>query len=162
MDCLKTVVAGDAKARAEDDLTSALNTLASAEEDGRRLEAEVACLAVERMTLLLEMEASKDEVASLHSQVGKDKEAIEKYYKKAVELIFAYGYGCYAFKHGICSAQPGIPDDMPDSADPLPPMFFVNLSCPPTPTVVEVKATEVDLDEATKDPKEDVVPEEQD
>ena len=67
--------------------------MAAAEEDGRRLEAEVARLAVERTSLLLELGASKDEVSSLHSQAGKDKEAMEEDYQKALELIFAYGYG---------------------------------------------------------------------
>ena len=40
------------------------------EKDGCRLEAEVARLAVERTSLLLELEASKDEVSSLHSGQG--------------------------------------------------------------------------------------------
>ena len=31
------------------------------------------------------------------------------------------------FKHSICGDQPGIPDGMPDSTDPLPPKFFANL-----------------------------------
>ena len=64
---LTVVAAGDAKARTEDDLIRALDALAAAEEDGRRLEAEVARLAVEQTLLLLELEASKDEVSSLHS-----------------------------------------------------------------------------------------------
>ena len=37
------------------------------EEDERRLEAKVARLAVKRTSLLLELQASKDEVSSLHS-----------------------------------------------------------------------------------------------
>ena len=44
---LTTVAAGDAKARAKDDLTRAQDALAVVEEDGRQLEAEVACLAIE-------------------------------------------------------------------------------------------------------------------
>ena len=75
---LTAVAAGDAKARTKDDLPRALDALAAAEEDVHRLEAEVARLAVERMSLLLELEASKDEVSSLHSQLGKDKEAMEE------------------------------------------------------------------------------------
>ena len=58
------------------------------------------------MSLLLELGAAKDEMSSLHSQVGKDKEAMEEYYQKALELIFAYGYGCCVFKHNICGDQP--------------------------------------------------------
>ena len=63
--------------------------------------------------------AAKDEVSSLHSQVDKDKEAIEEDYQKALEVISTYGHGCCAFKHNICGDQPKVPDGMPDSADPL-------------------------------------------
>ena len=82
------VPTGDAKARAEDDLTRARDALAATEEDERKLEAEVTRLAVEQMSLLLELEASKDEVSSLHSQAGKDKEAMVEDYKKAMEQNF--------------------------------------------------------------------------
>ena len=84
-----------------DGLARVLDALAAAEEDGRESEAEIARLAIEKMSLLLELEASKNEVSSLHSQVGKDEEPVEEDYQKALELIFAYGYGCYAFKLGI-------------------------------------------------------------
>ena len=64
---LTIVAVVDAEGRVEDDLTRARDALAAKEEDGRRLEVEVACLAVERTLLLLELEASKDEVSSFHS-----------------------------------------------------------------------------------------------
>ena len=101
-------------------------------------------------------------MSSLHSQASKEKEAMEEDYRKALELIFAYGYGCCAFKHSICDDHPEIPNGMPDSADPLPSKFFVNPRCLSTPTAVEFKATVVDLGKATKDPKEDFVEEEHD
>ena len=47
MACLIAVAAGDAKAMVEDDLTRARDALAVAEEDGCRLEVEVARLVVE-------------------------------------------------------------------------------------------------------------------
>ena len=106
---------------------------ATVEEDGCWLEAKVACLTIERMSLLLELEASRDEVSALHSQVGKDKEAMVEDYQKALEEIFAYGNGCCVFKHGIRSDRPRIPDGMPDSVDPIPLEFFANLGCPPGP-----------------------------
>ena len=121
---LTTVVAGDAKAMAEDDPTRARDALATTEEDGCRLEIEVALLEVERTSLLLELEASKDEVSSLHFQVGKDKKAMEEDYQKALEKIFAYGYGCCAFKHSIRDDLLRIPNGMPNSTDPLPLEFF--------------------------------------
>ena len=75
---LAVVATGEAKAKAKDDLTRDRDALAAGEEDGRRIEAEFARLEVERTSLLLELEASKDEVSSLHSQAGKDKEAMEE------------------------------------------------------------------------------------
>ena len=158
---LTVVTAGNAKARAKDDLTRAQDALAAGEEDEHRLEAEVALLAVEQTSLLLEPKASKDEVSSFHSQARKDKQAMEEDYQKTLEQIFAYGYVCCAFKHSIYGDLPGISDGMLDSVDPLPLEFFVNPRCPPAPTAVEVKAVEVDLGEAMKDPEEDVVAKEQ-
>ena len=98
-----------------------------------------AYLEIEQMSLLLEIGAAKDEVSSLHSQVGKDKEAMKEDYQKASELIFAYGYMCCAFKHNICGDQLEVPDVMPDSSDPLPPEFFGNPKCPLTLTAIEAK-----------------------
>ena len=103
---LVVTVAGEAKARVEDDLVRALKALATTEEDRHRSETEIACLVVKRTSLLLKLEASKDKVSSLHSQVGKDKETMEEDYQKALELIFAYGYRRCAFKHSICEDQP--------------------------------------------------------
>ena len=50
---LMGMAASDAKVRVEDNLTRALNALAAEKEDGRKLEAEVAYLSVERTSLLL-------------------------------------------------------------------------------------------------------------
>ena len=64
---LAVVAAGEAKARVEDDPTRVLDSLETVEEDGHGLEAGVAHLTVERMSLLLDLEASRDEVSTLHS-----------------------------------------------------------------------------------------------
>ena len=127
---LAVTSAGDVKARVEDDLAKVLDALEDEEEDRPRSETEIARLAVERTSFLLELKASKDEVSSLHSQTGKEKEAMEEDYQKALDLIFSYGYGCCAFKHRICGDQLEIPNGMLDFANPLPPEFFVNLRCP--------------------------------
>ena len=119
---------GDAKARVEVDLTKALNSLAAAEEGGSRseaeitrLEAELAHVKAEQASLLLELEASKGEVSSLLARVENDREDMVKDYQGSLELIFAYHYGCYAFKNNICGDWPKIPDGMLDSTNPLPP-----------------------------------------
>ena len=85
---------------------------------------------------------------------------MEEDYQKALELIFAYGYRCCAFKHNICGDQLKISDGMPDSTDPLPPKFFVNPRFPPAPTTIKVKAAKIDLGKAAKDQEEGVVAEE--
>ena len=67
-------------ALAENKLSRVLDALTVAKEARRKVEAEAACLEVERTSLLLEIGTAKDKVSSLHSQAGKDKEAIEKDY----------------------------------------------------------------------------------
>ena len=78
------------------------DALAVAKDAKCKVEAKTAFLEVERTLILLEIRAARDEVSSLHSHVGRDKEALEEDYHKALELIFAYGYECCAFKHNIC------------------------------------------------------------
>ena len=92
-------------------------------------------------------------MSSLQSQVGKDKAAIKEDYQNALEMIFAYGYGCCKFKHNICDDQMKVPDDMPNSSDPLPSEFFVNPKCPLVPTATEATTVEVNQSEATKELK---------
>ena len=73
---------------AKDDLTKAQDALEATEEERHKSKAENFRLAVEQTSLLLELETSKDEVSSLHSQAGKDKEAMIEDYQKALEKIF--------------------------------------------------------------------------
>ena len=51
---------------------------------------------------------------------------MEEDYEKALELIFAYVYGCCMFKQNIYGDQPEASNDMPDSSDPFPLEFFAN------------------------------------
>ena len=68
-------------------------------------------------------------------------------------MIFAYGYGCFVFKHNICGDHPEVLDGMLDSSDPLPPDFLVNLRFPLAPAATEATTVEVDQSEAAKEPK---------
>ena len=79
----------------------------------------------------MELEASKREVSSLHARAIKDREDMAEDYQGSLDLIFAYDYGCCAFKNNICGDMPNIPDGMPDSSNPFPLEFFDNLRCPP-------------------------------
>ena len=90
----------------EDKFARVQDALAVAEEAKHKAEAEATRLEVERTSILVEIGMAKDEVSSLHSQASKDKEAMEEDYQKALELIFAYGYGCCALKNNICGDQP--------------------------------------------------------
>ena len=67
------MLAGDKLARVQD-------ALAIVEEARTKAETEAARLEVERTLLLLEIGTAKDDVSSLHSQAGKEKEAIEEDY----------------------------------------------------------------------------------
>ena len=106
------------------------------------------------MSFLLEIGVAKDEVSSLHSQAEKDKEAIEEDDQKALEVIFAYSYGCCVFKHNICGDQPEVPDGIPNSSNPLSPEFFVSPRCPPVSVATEDAAVKVHPSEAAKEPEE--------
>ena len=85
------------------------------------------------MSLLLEIRTTKDEVSFFPSQAGKDKEAMDKDYQKALKVIFSYDHGCCVFNHNICGDQPEVPDGIPNSSDPLSPEFFMSPRCPPVP-----------------------------
>ena len=75
---LVAIAAGDVKALVEDKLARVQDALAVVEEARQKAEPEVARLKVEQTSILLEIGAAKDEVSSLHSQAGKDKEAMEE------------------------------------------------------------------------------------
>ena len=55
------------------------------------------------------------------------------------------------FKNNICGGLPKIPYDMPDSANPLPPEFFVNPRYPPTLAAVEAKDAEANHGRVVED-----------
>ena len=73
-------------------------------------------------------------------------------YQKALKVIFAYDYECYAFKHNICGDQSEVPDGMLDSFDPLLLEFFVIPKCPLVPLANEDIAVKVHLSEVAKEP----------
>ena len=145
---------GDAKARAKEDLARVQEALAAAEEGRRKAKVGNARFEVERTSLLLELGASKDEVSSLHSQAGRDKESIEEEYQNALEVIFSYGYRCCVFKHNICGDHPEVLDGMLNSAYPLPPR------CPLVQAATKSITTEAPPSETTKEPMEAAVAEE--
>ena len=79
---------------------------------------------------------------------------MEEDYRKALEPIFAYGYGCCAFKHNIRGDQPEVPDGMPDSFDPLPLEFFTNPRFPLARMPTEVTTIEAEHSKLAEKAKE--------
>ena len=71
---------GDAKERAEGDRVRVQDALAVAEEANCKPEVKIGFLEVEWTSLMLEIRATRDEMSYLHSQAGRDKEAIEEDY----------------------------------------------------------------------------------
>ena len=66
---------------------------------------------------------------------------MEEDYQKALEVIFAYDYGCCTFKDNICGDQPEVLEGIPNSSDQLQPEFFVSPKCPLVPTATDDTTT---------------------
>ena len=67
---------GSAKAKVESELARVQNALSVAEEAKRKAEDEASRLAIERVSLLLELETSKDEMFALQAHALKEKKAL--------------------------------------------------------------------------------------
>ena len=148
--------AGSARAKVESELARVQNALAVAEEARRKAEDEASHLAVERVSLLLELETSKDEVSALQSQTLKEKKALDEAYEDGFDVIFNYGYGCCACAHNICGSQPVVPDEMPNKSKPLSPKFFINPQYPPGAVPAEAATIDVRPGEAMITPEREV------
>ena len=79
---------------------------------------------------------------------------MEEEYQKALEVIFAYGYGCCVFKYNICGDQPDVLDGMLDSVDPLSPEFFMSPKCPSAQATTEDTTVEACPGAVAKEPEE--------
>ena len=72
-------------------------------------------------------------------------------YQGSLDLIFAYGYKCFAFKNNVYGDRPDILNGMPDSSNPLPLEFFDNPRCPPALAADKAIDAEVSQGRATRD-----------
>ena len=135
--------AGSARAKVEFELARVQNALAVSTEARRKADNKVSCLAVEQVSLLLELRISKDEVSALQAQALKEKKALEEAYEEGFDVIFNYGYGCCAFVHNICGSLLVVPGGMPDTSKPLSSEFFINPRCPPGVVPTEVLTIDV-------------------
>ena len=106
--------------------------MAVTKEAYRKEEEEIFQLTDERLSLIMEVGAGKEELATFQAKASMEREAIEAEFDASSDVIFNYGYSCRAFAHDICGSKPMIPAGMPDTSKPLPPEFFVNPRCPPS------------------------------
>ena len=74
----------------------------------------------------MELGVAKDDFAAFQEKTSVEKTTMEAEFDVSSDVIFNYGYGCYAFAHNICRSEPLIPAGMPDTSTPLTPEFFVN------------------------------------
>ena len=72
----------------------------------------------------MEIGAIKKDFAAFREKSSAEKSTLEAEFDASSDVIFDYGYGCYAFAHNIRGSKPMIPIGMPDTSTPLPPEFF--------------------------------------
>ena len=120
----------DARRKMESELDVAQQALAASREACWMAEEEAGRLTNERVSLLVELRASKDELSTFRAEVAKENKALEAEYDNGFEAIFNYGYGCYALMHNIFGSKPKILDEMLGMSKPLTLEFFVNPRCP--------------------------------
>ena len=111
--------------------------MAASGEAWQKAEEESNHLTDERVSLLLKLGASKDELSAFLAEASKEKKALEEEFDADFDVIFNYSYGCCAFAHNICGNKPRIPNRMSDMSKPLPPEFFINPRCPTGAVPVE-------------------------
>ena len=125
--------------------------MAVSKEARRKAGDEANHLADERVSLLLELGPSKEELSALREEASKEKKVTEEAFDAGFDEIFNYSYGCCAFAHKICGNEPVILDEMPDMSKPLPPEFFINPRCPLGAAVgVLTRDPDVDVRDAGK------------
>ena len=114
-----------------------------AREACRKAEEESGHLADERLSLVMELGAVKDDFSIFREKASTDKETIEAEFDSSGDTLFNYGYGCCVFLHNIYGSKPHIPDGMSNPSIPLTPEFFSNPRCPPRilPTAAFPKPT---------------------
>ena len=119
-------LAEEARRRAEFEHGVAQEALAAAGEACKKAEEENGQLADEKLALVIELGALKDDFAAFREKAVVDREAMEAEFDSSGDTLFNYGYSCCAFTHNICGSKPHIPDGMPNPSVPLTAEFFAN------------------------------------
>ena len=90
----------------------------------------------ERLSLLMELWATKDDFSAFQERTSTENTAMGAEFDARSDVIFNYNYGYCTFAHNICESEPLIPIRMPDTSTPLTPEFFMNPRCPPSSSFV--------------------------
>ena len=117
--------------KAESELEFLQQALAAAKEACRKAEEENGRLTDERLSLVMEPGATKEDFAAFREKSSAEKSALEAEFDASGDVIFNYGYGCCALAHDIRGSKPMIPIGMLDASTALTPDFFSNPRCPP-------------------------------
>ena len=124
------IASEDAWRKVESKLDGVQQALSASGEAWQKVEKEANCLTDERVSLLLELGASKDELSTFRAKASKEKKALEEEFDVGFEVILNYGYGYCAFAHNICGSKPRIIARIPDTSKLLPLKFFYQSSVP--------------------------------
>ena len=84
----------------------------------------------EKLALVIELEALKDDFVAFRDKAAADKEAMEAEFDSGGDTLFNNGYDRCAFTYNICGSKPQILDGMPNPSVPLTAEFFANPCCP--------------------------------
>ena len=121
--------------KADFDHGAAQEVLATMGEACKKAEEENSQLAEEKLALIIELGAVKDDFAVFREKAAAEKEMMEAAFDLSGDMLFNYGYGCCAFPYNICGSKLEISDDMPKPSVPLTADFFANPRCPPSASV---------------------------
>ena len=135
-------LAKEARRKAEFDHGTAQEAFAAMGEACKKTEEENSQLAEEKLALVIELGAVKDEFATFREKAATDREMMEVAFDSSGDTLFNYGYGCCTFAHDIRGSKPEIPDGMPNPSVPLTTDFFANPRCPPS---LSATASSLDL-----------------
>ena len=125
----------EARRKAEFDRGAAQEVLAATREACKKAEEENSQLGEEKLALVIELGAVKDDFAAFKEKAATEKEMLEAAFDSSGDTLFNYGYGCCAFAHNICESKLEIPEGMPNPSVPLTVDFFANPRYPPSVSV---------------------------
>ena len=95
------VLVEEARRRVEFEHGAAREALATVGEACKKAEEENGRLADEKLALVIELGAVKDEFAAFREKAAADRETMEAEFDSSGDALFNYGYGCCVFTHNI-------------------------------------------------------------